>query len=442
MAFLSRFFVYGQGHAERPIPAFLALFFLGCAAVWTVLARARRAQEAAGPALSRRIAWIVGVAVLARGFLFFSQPVQEVDFYRYLWDGQTLLQGGNPYAVPPAEVSRADQPPPARKTLERINYPRVRTVYPPGAQALFALGQWLTPWRLTGWRILVLGADLAALGFLLAALLALRRPPEWAVLYGWSPLVLKEFANSLHVDVFAVLFLSAAVWCLVRGRRRAVFALIALAGLVKLGPFLLLAPLAGWAWRRDRAWALKATALAAGVTAAGYLPFLGAGEFLWEGMRVFAGRWQVNSGLFALIRSGWEIFLPGQEAAWASRWTAALGVAAAAGVVTLEWMRDTTDVNRLLAAMLALLAALFLFSPAGNPWYFTWALPFLSVVPVVSLIWLSGIVGLYYLDFYFAYQGIPALFGWVRLAEYGSFFGIAVWEWSRWRKGSPLFCRF
>ena len=37
--------------------------------------------------------------------------------------------------------------------LERINYPGLTTVYPPVAQAAFALAYWLKPWSLDAWRL-------------------------------------------------------------------------------------------------------------------------------------------------------------------------------------------------------------------------------------------------------------------------------------------------
>lgn len=78
----------------------------------------------------------------------------------------------------------------AQRVFERISYPEVRTAYPPLAQGLFALAQGLTPWSLLGWRLLVLLADLASLALIVGILSKARLPVEWALLYGWSPLIL------------------------------------------------------------------------------------------------------------------------------------------------------------------------------------------------------------------------------------------------------------
>ena len=49
---------------------------------------------------------IVLVAVSTRLLLVFSNPILEVDFYRYLWDGIAANQGVAPYKYSPDAVLR------------------------------------------------------------------------------------------------------------------------------------------------------------------------------------------------------------------------------------------------------------------------------------------------------------------------------------------------
>lgn len=44
----------------------------------------------------------------------------------------------------------------------------------------------------------------------------MRRAAEWSILYAWCPLVMKEFANSGHLDSIAVFFSVATFYCAVR----------------------------------------------------------------------------------------------------------------------------------------------------------------------------------------------------------------------------------
>ncbi|MBI1953870.1 MAG: hypothetical protein HYS41_07090 [Candidatus Omnitrophica bacterium] len=453
-SFLSRFFIFGAGYLERPLLPFVALFGTGSAALlWVFRSVSSRRPQFKG--VHWRLAWILTVSFLARGVLFSSNPIQETDPYRYLWDGNAVLHGANPYLHPPDEAYSAPAASPslerwqasirtdaARQVHRRVNHPGIRTVYPPLAQGLFALAQGLTPWSLGGWRFLVFLADLANLALILAILSRARLPLEWALLYGWSPLILKEFGNSLHVDAFVVLGLLLMILALQSGRIRLSFLALASAGLMKLAPLLLMAPLAGWAFKRSRRQTIQGLAVAGALMAMAYLPFFSAGPVLWDGLGHFAGRWRVNEGLYGGL--AWIISQLGFEAAW-TEWVARGTAGAILLLVTLgivRWVRqDSGDLHRLWAAMLALLVCFFLLLPMANPWYFTWVIPFLVLVPVRALIWLSGVLGLYYLDFYFMYRGNPEGFGWVRLAEYGSVAMAAAWEFWQWRK-SRSSCRF
>ena len=69
------------------------------------------------------------------------------------------------------------------------------------------------------------------------------------------------------------------------------------------------------------------------------------------------------------------------------------------------------------------MAALFLISPTQFPWYYTWLLPFLAVVPKFSLVLLTlqlslyfslllltSLLPLYYLRFYLEPRGLMDIF--------------------------------
>jgi hypothetical protein len=236
-------FEYTQPFVERPILVMLAL--LGAAFAVYVLA----ALIAARWAPSRgQLGMIAGAAVLYRLILLPTPPIQEVDIYRYLWDGIVVTQGINPFRFPPHTVREAwlgnvrdpqlaslvqlrDADPHIRTLLARIHYAQLPSVYPPVSQAVFAAAAWMTPaqasidQRIRILKIWLLGFDLATGGLVLLLLRQTGRPLGMVVLYAWCPLVLKEFANSGHLDVIAVFLTTLAMWLAVRsaacGRGRA-----------------------------------------------------------------------------------------------------------------------------------------------------------------------------------------------------------------------------
>ena len=76
----------------------------------------------------------------------------------------------------------------------------------------------------------------------------------------------------------------------------------------------------------------------------------------------------------------------------------------------------------------------FLLSPVQNPWYLCWTVPFLCIFHSRSLIFLTGLIGLYYLDFYLDYQDITQYSVWVAWLEYTPFYVYLLWELFRSKK--------
>jgi hypothetical protein len=60
------------------------------------------------------------------------------------------------------------------------------------------------------------GFDLATLALVVALLRRIGRPVGWSVAYGWCPLVLKEVANSAHLDALTVFLTTLALYLAVR----------------------------------------------------------------------------------------------------------------------------------------------------------------------------------------------------------------------------------
>jgi len=77
------------------------------------------------------------------------------------------------------------------------------------------------------------------------------------------------------------------------------------------------------------------------------------------------------------------------------------------------------------------MALAFLLSPVQNPLDLCWAVPFLCIFHLRSLIFLTGLIGLYYLDFYFDYQDITQYSILVAWLEYTPFYIYLVWELTR-----------
>ena len=206
----------------------LGLFGVATVSYWLAIREALRL-----PQDRRLLRTIIGAAVVFRITLLFSDPIEEIDLYRYLWDGEASICGVNPFRYSPHQVlavsldddlpadlarlvARRDSSPELRAILERVHFGELPTIYPPVSQALFAVAAAITPsGSSVAMRMIVFKAWFVVcdLGTMLLVVWLLRRTARhlgWLVAYAWCPLLLKEIANSGHLDALAVLLTTAS----------------------------------------------------------------------------------------------------------------------------------------------------------------------------------------------------------------------------------------
>lgn len=170
---------------------------------------------------------VVGGALLFRGLLFFTDPIEEIDLYRYLWDGAASTSGVNPFRYAPQQVLSADvsdelpddleklvalrdRSPALAQILARVHFGELPTIYPPVGQAVFAVATAMTPEnagiraRMTIMKAWFVGFDVLTMVVVIKLLRHVGQPPAAVAIYAWCPLVIKELANSGHLDSLAV----------------------------------------------------------------------------------------------------------------------------------------------------------------------------------------------------------------------------------------------
>ena len=181
---------------------------------------------------------IIGFAILFRLVVFFSTPIQEVDIYRYLWDGEVCSQGVSPFRFSPTTVINAMEVETGNRDLDflasharnnrsldellhKIHFRDLPTVYPPTSQAVFALAAMMTPdaasveTRVKVMKCWLIAFDLATLWLVIQLLSICRANPMLSIVYGWCPLLIKEISNSGHLDSIATFLTTLAVFGLV-----------------------------------------------------------------------------------------------------------------------------------------------------------------------------------------------------------------------------------
>jgi alpha-1,6-mannosyltransferase len=405
LAQLSPHLGYG---APRPAWAILTLVGLEVSAGAVYLAVVRWGP-AVGPERSV-LWWIVLLGLILRLIMLGSTPMLAGDYYRSLWDGAVVAHGFNPYQFAPETAMTGAAVPEALRQLAHksgavighINHPSLPTLYPPVAQAGFALAYWLAPWSVTALRLVLLAFDLATLVLGLLLLRALNLPLLAVAIYWWNPVILKEIINSCHMDVMALPLVLAAVWLLVRLRPTRAFAALAGGVGAQIWPLALM-PLTVRAVSRRPKFLGLGLALFVLLVGLLFLPVYTGGREALSGFWAYGRGWEMNDALFKLFLWGSTLAVKGLKLApgVAPDFARALvGVLLAAWVLWLSW-RPVDDELDLARRGLLILTALFFLSPIQFPWYFTWLLPFLVLRPRTSLLLLTALLPLYYLRYFF-----------------------------------------
>jgi len=355
---------------------FVVLFALASAAYAVAVGWVLRRPPAGRWALGG----ILGVALLFRLLLLPSVPTLSTDLYRYLWDGRLALAGVSPYRHP------ANAPEVARfrdaLVYPRLNHVEWRTIYPPGAQLVFAAVEWARPSSVIGMKLVILAADLLTIGLLLGWLKALGRPAVWVLVYAWHPLLVVEFAGSGHLDALVIATTIGALWAAARGRLLVAGALVGVGALVKLYPLLLLPAI----WGRQRA---RVLAIGLGVVAAGYALYWREGTAVLGSLGRYLAEEEFNGTVRAMLELGLAPL--GAVGLKAARLLPLLGLAGLA--LAVGW--GTAPAER---RARWLVGGYLLTTPSLFPWYALWMVPLQAAAPAWPWLYLTCAVALTYLS--------------------------------------------
>ncbi len=383
------------------------------------------------------IAWIIFTGLIARIILIPSSPILEDDFYRYLWDGAVTANEFNPYVLSPLQVQQHNPEVPekilklsdqSREIINKINHPKIKTLYPAMAQIVFAISYYLFPFSITGWKLIMLLGDLVLLFFLIRILRELKLPVSFVAIYWLNPIILHEYFNTGHYDLFALLFVAISFYYFLRDENVTASITLALAVGFKLWPVILFP----FYLRRLSNQKLK---LLSSIFAFSvflviiFIPVFRAGIDENFGFIKYAANWINNAGFYSILKESINLFTTTFKIYYVCDDCVARWITIGLMAVTVLWLvRKPANDNRELAdKILIAVAIMFLISPTQFPWYFTWLILPLVFSPKFSLLMYVFLIPLYHLNFlggYFIYiQHIPVILLFLYELKKGSGFG-------------------
>ncbi|MEX2379222.1 MAG: mannosyltransferase, partial [Vicingaceae bacterium] len=189
-----------------------------------------------------KLSWFIAIAIFFRLLFLFSIPSLSDDFFRFLWDGQLLVNGINPYALLPTEVQLSF--PNKELLLSQMNSPIYYSIYPPLNQLFFAIPALISPQSILGsvvvLRLIIISAEIGTLLILPKLLKQLALSPHKSLLYALNPLVIVELTGNLHFEALWVFALLGSIYLLQKKQLYLSSIFWAAAASIKLIPLLFL----------------------------------------------------------------------------------------------------------------------------------------------------------------------------------------------------------
>lgn len=247
---LSQYFDSDSPGLHRPLIFVLSLFglsFVFYAWAWKAVGGFSARRFARKTCTKKSLMIVIFFGLLFRVAMLPSMPIQEIDVFRYIWDGAVVSTRTDPYLYSPAIVLNTvnqtsvssgtimtespagvsddlkrivgllEQRPGLKYALNKTHFGQYTTPYPPVSQLVFGATVSLVPAD-SGHRTYMFAMKGALLlfdvgtGFVIVWLLGhLGFSQLLSLGYWWCPLVIKEISNSGHLDSIVVFFSTLAV---------------------------------------------------------------------------------------------------------------------------------------------------------------------------------------------------------------------------------------
>ncbi|MET7029669.1 glycosyltransferase 87 family protein [Sediminicola luteus] len=192
--------------------------------------------------------FLIVAGILFRLVFFVVSPNLSQDFFRFIWDGELVRQGFNPYLFTPNElmaqgnlvIANAQELHMGMGELSAKHFSN----YPPLNQVLFALAAALGGKSILGsimvMRAIIICADLGILYFGIKLLKHLNRSSYLIFWYFLNPLVIIELTGNLHFEGVMLFFFMVAIYFTAKKKWQWGGVFYAFAILTKLVPLIFL----------------------------------------------------------------------------------------------------------------------------------------------------------------------------------------------------------
>ncbi|MEM8928289.1 MAG: mannosyltransferase [Bacteroidota bacterium] len=325
--------------------------------------------------------FLLVVGILFRLVFLVATPNLSQDFYRFIWDGELINQGINPYIFTPNELIENPkfQIPNSSALYDGMGSLSARhfSNYPPVNQFIFTISAFLGFGNVLGsiiWmRLLIIAADIGVVYLGRKLLQNLSQSPHLIFWYFLNPLVIIELTGNLHFEGVMLFFFVWAMYLISSGHPNKAAPIYAASIMVKLVPVLFL-PLF-----LRRLGLKKSILFYAWVGLSGLLflfPFYNAQfiENYFQTIGLWFSNFEFNAGIYNLVKQAAVHYFEAKPWILIKEYGTLVKILTLTLIVALALLRKHKKPSQLMNTMLLVLTTYYLLSATVHPWYLTFLL--------------------------------------------------------------------
>jgi len=316
--------------------------------------------------------WIFIGGIVLRLSLLMAIPFWSEDYVRFLWDGELVRMGFNPYLDLPTHFLQTlgdAQNPYLANLLDLMNSPNYFSVYPPLNQGIFylaALSADRNPWQgIIVLRILIVLSEIGVFFLLKKLFQAFFIPSNRLIFYWLNPLVILELTGNLHFEGFVLLSLLLAVYLLWQSRLASAGFFWGIAVGIKLLPLMLVPAFLAFAKTRKSNGFWIASFVAILISFAWLLIGDSWVNFL-QSLKLYQGKFEFNASIYYLLR---------EVGFWIKGYNTIATLSKILSGITLisilyfSWKRRSESILELVDLWVLIYLIYLVLQPVVHPWY-------------------------------------------------------------------------
>lgn len=370
--------------------------------------------------------------LLFRLVLFFVEPNLSQDFYRFIWDGQLVKNGINPYLHTPEQILEWSQIPiPNHKILYsgmgELSAQHFSN-YPPFNQITFAIAAFIGGKSILGsilvLRVQIILADVGILYFGSKLLKLFKSNSNYMFWYFLNPLVILELTANLHFEGVMLFFFVWALYLLFETKWIAAAPVYALSVMTKLVPILFLPLFLRYLGLKK---SIGFYVLIFGVCMLLLIPFYS--QMFINNYSETVGLWfsnfEFNAGIYNLIKYIGLHFFEAKPWLLIKSYGKLMAITVIGFTLVLTFSRKNENFKTLMGSMLWTLFTYLALSSTVHPWYIIFLLT-LSIFTKYKfpILWTLVVILSYWAYSNSEYTENPWLLG----IEYLAVFALLIYE--------------